>query len=63
MPLYGETVALTSASGSPVAIALGGNAGEGNYFNNVQFAPILKGGGTGSWTFDTHQFAVPRWDK
>jgi N-acetylneuraminic acid mutarotase len=61
MPLYGATAALTSVSGSPVAIVLGGNAGQGNYFNNVQFAPILKDGSTGTFTFDTHQFAIARW--
>ncbi len=63
MPLYGETAALTSASNSPVAIVLGGNAGQGNYFNNVQFAPLLKDGSIGPWTFDTHQFATPRWGQ
>jgi hypothetical protein len=62
MPLYGATAAsLTPTSGIPVVVALGGNAGQGNYFNNVQFAPILKDGSIGAWTFDTHQFAAPRW--
>jgi hypothetical protein len=61
MPLYGETAVLGSASRPPVVIALGGNAGQGNYFNNVQFAPILEDGSTGRWTFDTHQFAIARW--
>jgi hypothetical protein len=61
MPVYGETAALTSISGSPVAILVGGNAGQGNYFNNVQLAPLLTDGSVGPWTFDTHQFTTPRW--
>lgn len=61
MPIYGATTALTTISGSPVAIVLGGNAGQGNYFNNIQIAPIFGDGSIGPWTFDTHQFATPRW--
>jgi N-acetylneuraminic acid mutarotase len=61
MPLYGHTTALTSVTGQPTLVVLGGNAGQGNYFNNVQFAPLTAGGETGRFVFDTHQFAVPRW--
>jgi hypothetical protein len=61
MPLYGATAALTAVSGSPFAVVLGGNAGQGNYFNNVQLALLSKDGSVGPWTFDTHQFAIPRW--
>jgi hypothetical protein len=61
MPLYGHTTILTSVTGTQSLVVLGGNAGQGNYFNNVQFAPLAPGGETGRFLFDTHQFPVPRW--
>jgi len=61
MPLYGGTAVLAAVSDSQAAVVLGGNAGQGNYFNNVQTAPLRKEGGAGSWTFDSRQFAIPRW--
>jgi N-acetylneuraminic acid mutarotase len=61
MPLYGHTTTLTSVTGSPSVLVLGGNAGQGNYFNNVQVAPIMAGGDLGRFQFDQHQFATPRW--
>jgi hypothetical protein len=45
MPLYGHTSALTFVTGSSSIIVLGGNAGQGNYFNNVQVASVGVGGG------------------
>lgn len=63
MPLYGHTMTVTLAAGRPSLVVLGGNAGQGNYFNNVQFAPLAPDSETGRFVFDTHQFAVPRWGQ
>jgi len=60
MSFYGHTTALTSITGTPSLVVLGGNAGQGNYFNNVQFAPLEADGETKWFPFDTHQFSVPR---
>jgi hypothetical protein len=61
MPLYGHTAALETGGTPAVFTVLGGNAGQGNYFNNVQFSTVATNGDTTRWEFDTHQFAVPRW--
>jgi hypothetical protein len=61
MPLYGHTSALTFVTGSSSIIVLGGNAGQGNYFNNVQVASVGVGGRLGRFLFDKHQFSTPRW--
>jgi hypothetical protein len=61
IPLYGHTTAVTSVTGSPSVLVLGGNAGQGNYFNNVQVAPLSATGEIGRFVFDKHQFATPRW--
>jgi hypothetical protein len=63
MPLYGHTVAVSSLTTPPTAIVMGGNAGQGNYFNNVQFASVQNGGNLGRFFFDTHQFTTPRWGQ
>ncbi|WP_152977487.1 hypothetical protein [Bradyrhizobium pachyrhizi] len=61
LPLYGHTSTLTLVAGSPSIVVLGGNAGQGNYFNNVQFASVGAGGALGRFRFDKHQFRTPRW--
>ena len=58
MPLYGH-VALALPGGR--AVVVGGNAGEGNYFNNIQEADLVARGGTGNFTFSRSQMPVPRW--
>jgi hypothetical protein len=61
IPLYGLTSAAVKHSYEITAIVLGGNAGQGNYFNNIQFTTITPSGDTTRWIFDQHQFSVPRW--
>jgi hypothetical protein len=61
MPLYGHTAVVVSGASPPLILVLGGNAGEGNYFNNVQFSGLTAASDIGRWTFDRRQFAIPRW--
>jgi hypothetical protein len=57
------SVALISSLGTALVASFGGNAGQGNYFNNVQYAPLASNGGIGPWTFESHPFPVPRWGQ
>ena len=59
MPLYGHT---SVAISSKIFIVLGGNAGEGNYFNNVQYAFLrTDDSDTKPWTLDRNQFSISRY--
>jgi hypothetical protein len=60
-PAYGLAALLDSGTGTYSIVVLGGNAGQGTYFNTVHFAGIASDGDTQPWQFDPHQFQVPRW--
>ena len=61
IPVYGHTALLDERDGRLQVIVLGGNGGQGIYFAAAQIASVLKGGEPRTWTFDSHQFAPPRW--
>jgi N-acetylneuraminic acid mutarotase len=58
MPLYGHAVL---ALPGERAVVLGGNAGEGNYFANIQEAKLVPSSGTGPFQFTRSQIPDPRW--
>ncbi|CAF3358825.1 unnamed protein product, partial [Rotaria sp. Silwood2] len=59
MPLYGHT---SLAINAKMLIVLGGNAGEGNYFNNIQYSLLdTDDNDTAAWTLDRNQFSISRY--
>jgi len=58
MPLYGH-VALVAPPRR--VLVLGGNAGEGNYFGNIQESTLAADGAPGDFAFTRSQVPVPRW--
>lgn len=59
MALYGHTSVMLNSN---LFIVMGGYAGGGNVFNNVQYALLhTDDADTKSWTFDQNQFSLPRY--
>ena len=59
MALYGHTSVMLNSN---MFIVLGGYAGDGNVFSNVQYASLhTDDSDTKSWTFDRNQFSSPRY--
>jgi hypothetical protein len=59
--VYGHTSAVVAGPNGNVVLALGGNAGNGNYFANVQMATLTPLQATTRWYFSAQSFAVGRW--
>lgn len=59
MALYGHTSVVLNSN---MFIVLGGNGGDQNIFNNVQYALLHTDDvDTKSWAFDLNQFSLPRY--
>jgi hypothetical protein len=59
--LYGHTVELTTATGRPIAVVMGGNLGQGIYQNALFYAEIAPDGSVGFMEPQPSLFSIPRW--